>query len=69
MNANPNPIALPGTITILRQITEPSVRKYYVNETEPHTDDALLNYVGANVYLWGRVDRFGDQICVVRYTS
>ena len=64
-----NPVILPGTVTIVRQVTEPSTRKFYVTETEPHTDEALLCYVEANPYLWGRVDRVGGQVCVVKYTS
>ena len=64
-----NPIILPGTVKVLRESVEPSVRKFYIEETEPHTDQALLDYVGYKPYLGGRVDRYGSSVCVVRYTS
>jgi hypothetical protein len=63
-------VVLPGAVTLLRQQTEPSVRKYYIRESVPHTDKALLEYCGYNEYLGGRVERDrGGEICVVRYTS
>ena len=64
-----NSIILPNTVIAKPLRSEPSVRRYLITETEPHTDAALMAYCDCDPYLGGRVERDGGRIVVVRYTS
>jgi hypothetical protein len=65
-----NPIVLPGTVKILSERVDYAVRIYEIEETEEHTDSALMSYVGCKPYLGGRVTRYaGGRTLVYRHTS
>jgi hypothetical protein len=62
-------VVLPGAVTILSQRVDYAVRIYEIEETVPHTDAALLSYVGCNNWLGGRVMRQTGRTIVYRHTS
>jgi hypothetical protein len=66
---NQSQVVLPGTIKIVSQRVDYAVRIYEIEETEPHTDAALLSYVGCNSWLGGRVMRQTGRTLVYRHTS
>ena len=65
-------VILPGTVEILKQRVEPSVRVYRLRCAEPYTDAALLAYCGCDAWLGGYVERNhmpAGEVEVRRHTS
>jgi hypothetical protein len=63
-----NTIVLPNTIKILKNAVGIAERQIHIEESEPHTDRALLSYFNAG-YFGGDVTRMHDKTIVTLYSG